>query len=140
MDNSKSKGQLGEAKALYEFQKYNIPVCLPWGDNERYDLIAEFDNKFNRIQVKVCNEEHNGSIYCYCRSSTNHTTNKNYTTYDGQIDYFVFVNLTYDIIAIVPFKETEGKQMISLRVKPTINGQTKGIRFFEDFSFSKKFA
>lgn len=139
MDNSKAKGQLGEAKALYEFQKYGIPVCIPWGDNERYDLIAEFDGKFNLIQVKVCNEEQNGAIHCYCRSSTNHTTNKNYFTYNGQIDYFVFVNTTYDIIAIVPFEETTGKQMICLRVKSPVNNQVKGIRFFKDFSFEKKF-
>ena len=90
--NNKSKGQISEARALYEFQKYGIPVCIPWGDNERYDLIAEFDNKFNRIQIKTCNEEQNGSIVCYTRSSTNHTTNKGLTDYIGQIDYFVFVN------------------------------------------------
>lgn len=29
--NNKTKGDLSEARALYEFQKYNIPVCLPWG-------------------------------------------------------------------------------------------------------------
>ena len=57
--NSKSKGQLSEARALYEFQKYNIPVCVPWGDNERYDLIAEFNGKLNKIQVKTSNEEEN---------------------------------------------------------------------------------
>ena len=73
--NSKMKGQLSEARTLYEFQKYGVPVCVPWGDNERYDLIAEFDGKFNRIQVKTANEEVNGSIVCYTRSSTNHTTN-----------------------------------------------------------------
>lgn len=60
--NSKAKGQLSEARALYEFQKYHIPVCLPWGDNERYDMIAEFDGKFNRIQVKTSNEEENGAV------------------------------------------------------------------------------
>lgn len=135
--NSKSKGSLSEAKALFEFQKYGIPVCVPWGDNERYDLIAEFNGKLNRIQVKTANEEHNGSIACYCRSSTNHTTNKNYSTYDGQVDYFVFYNQINDLIALVPFEETEGKKQISLRVTPPANGQTKGIRFFSDFSFDK---
>ena len=139
MKNSKTKGQLGEAYALYEFQKHEIPVCIPWGDNERYDLIAEFDGKFNRIQVKVCNEEHNGSIICYCRSSTNHTTNKKLTTYENEIDYFVFVNLTYDLIAIVPFEDTCNKNTICLRITPPANGQTKNVKFFKDYSFEKKF-
>ena len=74
--NSKTKGQLSEAKVLYELQKHNIPVCIPWGDNERYDLVAEFNGKLNKIQVKTANDERNGAICCYCRSSTNHTTNK----------------------------------------------------------------
>ena len=77
--NNKTKGEFSEARALYEFQKYHIPVCIPWGDNQRYDLIAEFNGKFNRIQVKTSNEEDNGSIRCYCRSSKNHTTNKKCT-------------------------------------------------------------
>ena len=137
--NSKMKGQLSEARALYEFQKRNIPVCIPWGDNERYDMIAEFNGKFNRIQVKTSNEVVNGAINCYCRSSTNHTTNKNLTTYIGDVDYFVFVNQTYDLIAIVPIEEIGDKKQIRLRIQPTANGQTTNVRFFSDFSFEKMF-
>ena len=110
--NSKVKGQLSEARALYEFQKYHIPVCLPWGDNERYDMIAEFDGKFNRIQVKTSNEEENGAICCWARSSTNHTTNKRLSSYEGEVDYFVFVNQTYDLVAIVPIKEVGDKKLL----------------------------
>ena len=137
--NSKMKGQLSEARALYEFQKRNIPVCIPWGDNERYDMIAEFNGKFNRIQVKTSNEERNGAICCYCRSSTNHTTNKNLTTYEDDVDYFVFVNQTYDLIAIVPIEEIGNKKQIRLRLQPAANGQTTNTRFFSDFSFEKMF-
>ena len=137
--NSKMKGQLSEARALYEFQKRNIPVCIPWGDNERYDMIAEFNGKFNRIQVKTSNEVVNGAVNCYCRSSTNHTTNKNLTTYIGDVDYFVFVNQTYDLIAIVPIEEIGDKKQIRLRIQPTANGQTANVRFFSDFSFEKMF-
>ena len=137
--NSKMKGQLSEARALYEFQKRNIPVCIPWGDNERYDMIAEFNGKFNRIQVKTSNEVVNGAVNCYCRSSTNHTTNKNLTTYIGDVDYFVFVNQIYDLIAIVPIEEVGDKKQIRLRIQPTANGQTTNVRFFSDFSFEKMF-
>lgn len=134
--NSKSKGQLSEARALYEFQKYNIPVCIPWGDNERYDLIAEFNGKLNKIQVKTSNEEVNGSLKCYCRSSKNHTTNKNFDTYENQVDYFVFVNHNYNIIALVPMDVIGNKQMISLRITPPLNNQPN-VKYFKDFSFDK---
>lgn len=137
--NSKTKGQLSEAKALYEFQKRGIPVCIPWGDNERYDLIAEFNGKFNRIQVKTCNEEAGGSIKCYCRSSANHTTNKESRTYENEVDYFVFVNQVHDLVAIVPIEVVGTRQMIQLRITPPANNQVRNIHFFDDFSFDKMF-
>ena len=137
--NNKTKGNISEARALYEFQKYNIPVCLPWGDNERYDMIAEFNGKFNRIQVKTCNEEHDGAIMCYARSSTNHTTNKNYYTYEGQIDYFVFVNQTYNLIAIVPIEVIGNQKTIRLRITEPLNNQTTKVKYFKDYSFDKLF-
>ena len=137
--NSKMKGQLSEARTLYEFQKYGIPVCVPWGDNERYDLIAEFDGKFNRIQIKTCNEEENGAIICYARSSTNHTTNKNLSTYENDVDYFVFVNQTRDWLALVPISEIGNHKTISLRINPPLSNNGKQTRYFQDFSFEKKF-
>lgn len=140
MDNTKAKGQLSEARVLYEFQKYGIPVAIPWGDNERYDLIAEFDNRLNRIQIKTSNEEKDGAIICYCRSSKNHTTNKETRTYKDEVDFIVFVNQTKDLLAIVPIEEIGDNKTINLRITPTGNQQTKGIRFFTDYSFEKKFS
>lgn len=137
--NNKMKGEFSEARVLYEFQKYNIPVSLPWGDNQRYDMIAEFNGKLNRIQVKTSNEEENGAIKCYCRSSKNHITNKKCDKYIGEVDYFVFYNQTYDKLAIIPMEEIGEKSTITLRLEPTKNGQNKGIRFFKDYEFEKYF-
>lgn len=47
--NSKTKGNIGEAIALAEFAKRNIQVAIPFGDNARYDLIADFNGKLNKI-------------------------------------------------------------------------------------------
>ena len=135
--NTKQKGQITEARVLYEFQKRGVPVAVPWGDNERYDLIAEFNGKLNKIQIKTANDERNGAIVCYCRSSTNHTTNKNLSTYENEIDYFVFFNYERDALALVPIEEVEGKTAIYLRLVPPANNQTVGIRYFKDYSFDK---
>lgn len=137
--NSKTKGQYSEAKALVEFQKYHIPVAIPWGDNERYDMIAEFNGKLNKIQVKTCNEEKNGSICCYCRSSTNHTTNQNLSGYSGEVDYFVFVNQTHDLIAIVPIEDVGEQKTLNLRLVAPNNGM-KNFKYFTDYSFEKMFS
>ena len=135
--NSKDKGNISEARALFEFQKMGIPVLIPWGDNLRYDLVIELKGKFFKVQVKTANEEVNGGIVCYTRSSTNHTTNKKFSTYENDVDYFVFYNQIRDIIAIVPIQDIGNNKTITLRIEPTKNNQTKNIKFFEDYSFNK---
>lgn len=135
--NSKQKGDIAESKALYEFTKRGIPVSIPFGDNQRYDLIAEFNGKLNKIQVKMCNEEQNGAITCYARSSTNHTTNKKLSGYEEDVDYFVFYNVTYDIIALVSIKELNGAKSMRLRIRPPLSENQHQIRFFADFEFDK---
>ena len=59
--------------------------------------------------------------------------------YIGQIDYFVFYNQTYDMIAIIPIEEIGDKQVIHLRIKKPKNKYRKNMRFFEDYTFDKKF-
>ena len=138
--NSKQVGNISEARVLFEFQKRNIPVAIPWGDNERYDLIAEFNGKLNKIQVKTANEMRDGSIVCYARSSTNHTTNKNLTDYQNDVDYFVFYNHNLDKIAIVPIEVIGTRKTIHLRVEEAKNNQSKNTNYFDDFSFDNLFA
>ena len=46
--DTKGVGNIGEAKVLCKFVELGIPVYLPFGDNERSDLIAEFNGKLNK--------------------------------------------------------------------------------------------
>lgn len=47
---------IGEAKALAKFVELQIPVYIPFGDNEKSDLIADFNGKLNKVQVKTSEE------------------------------------------------------------------------------------
>lgn len=51
--NSKNVGNIGEAKTLAKFVELGIPVYIPFGDNEKADLVAEFNGKLNKIQCKT---------------------------------------------------------------------------------------
>lgn len=138
--NTKDKGNIGEAIAIAEFVKRGIQVSIPFGDNARYDLIAEFNGKLNKIQVKYCNQKitENNSISCPCASSTNHTTNKKYTTYENDIDFFVFYLVAWQEIILVPIEKIGEKKSIVFRKDNPISHSSE-CNFIQDYSFSKYF-
>lgn len=136
--NSKVKGNIGESIALAEFTKRGIQVSIPFGDNARQDLIAEFNGKLNKIQVKYCNQQIiNNSIACPCASSKNHTTNKRYDTYINDIDYFVFCLVEWNEVIIVPIEEIENKKSIYFR--KSIPTSSQNYHLIQDYTFSKFF-
>ena len=53
---TKQLGNIGEAKVLAKFVELQVPVYIPFGDNEKADLVAEFNGKLNKIQVKTSEE------------------------------------------------------------------------------------
>ena len=60
--NTKDIGDIGEAVTLSELIKLQISVYLPFGENSPCDLIADFNGKLNRIQVKTSKEVKDGKI------------------------------------------------------------------------------
>lgn len=44
---TKQLGNIGEAKLV----SMNIPVYVSFGDNEKADLVADFNGKLNKLQV-----------------------------------------------------------------------------------------
>ena len=59
---TKQIGNVGEAIALAGFVQMQIPVYIPFGDNERADLIAEFNGKLQKIQVKTSEKCEDGKV------------------------------------------------------------------------------
>lgn len=130
--DTKSIGNIGEAKVLCKFVELGVPVYLPFGDNERSDLIADFNGKLNRIQVKTSIKAEDGKMIFDLTSSTEHRSNgikHKYT--DKEIDYFACYNIARDKIFLVPVDKE--RVSITIRYEKTKNGQTEGVNFEEDF-------
>lgn len=53
MGNTKTVGDTTEAVVLAEFMKAGIPVSVPFGENQRYDLIADVHGTLLRVQCKT---------------------------------------------------------------------------------------
>ena len=135
--NSKSIGNVGEAKALCKFVELGIPVYIPFGDNEKADLIAEFNGKLNKIQIKTSIKAENGVMKFDLTSSTVHRNNGEKHIYTKEeIDYFICYNIERDKLFLIPVEQT-GNTAITIRYEKSRNNQTKGIRFEEDYLLEK---
>lgn len=134
---TKRLGNLGELKALAKFAEYSIPLYIPYGEAERVDFIADFDGKFQRIQVKSTSTNNNGALEFSLRSTTvNSAINKNHFYNSNEIDYFVLYSFITDEVYIISINESP-KSSIYLRLAPSLNGQTKGVRMAKDYTLDK---
>ena len=102
--DTKSLGNIGEAVAIASFVKYDIPVYLPFGDNEKADLIAEFNGRLNKIQVKTSVKASDGRMIFDLTSRTTHRHNGSTHKYTpNEIDYFFCYNIERDKSSLIKY-------------------------------------
>jgi len=51
--NTKKQGNIGLGAAVAHFTSIGVTVSLPLNDSQRYDMIADIDNRLNRVSVKT---------------------------------------------------------------------------------------
>ena len=57
------QGNLGLGKAIEYFTSHSIPVAIPLNDTQKYDLIADFNGKLQRISIKTSKATKNGTSF-----------------------------------------------------------------------------
>lgn len=131
--NSKRIGNIGEAKVLAKFVEMGIPIYIPFGDDEKADLIAEFDGKLNKIQVKTSIKSKNGCSIFDLTSSTAHRTNGERRKYlNSEIDYFALYSLDRDKIYLMKVPDNP-MSAITIRFKDTKSGMKSRVNYESDF-------
>ena len=132
MLNSHFIGEITEQKVAIEFLKIGILVSKPLVQCSRYDFIIDVDNHLYKIQVKTCSVKEDGSFLEFA-TSTSHTNTKGTKNLSYSKDDVDFFATTYnDQCYLIPYERC-GKRAQRLRLKPTQNGQTKGICFAKDY-------
>ena len=132
---SKQKGNLTELQCLSAFVEQGCGVSIPYGDNSKYDFIADIDGKLLKIQVKTSSLKDENAIMFSCRSThvnCKGTINERYTSQD--IDFFAtyWNNQCY----LIPVNECSVSK--TLRFTPPKSGQLKGITFAKDYELVKQ--
>ena len=133
--NSKYKGNITELQCILAFMQLGYNVLTPYGDCERYDVVADVNGKFLRIQVKTSNSNDNGASFSFSCRSCNRSEGKiiHHTYNKDEIDYFftVFNNKNY----LIPVEECGSDKR--LRLEPAKNGQVRGITWAKDYEMKE---
>ncbi len=127
MNNTKVVGDLSEAKLMTALLDRGYVVAVPWGDNQRYDLILERGGKFERVQIKT-GRVAKGAIVVDAFSYTT----KGGRGYQGQVEYIGVYCPQLKTAYLVPM-ERIGKFGFNLRIDEPKNHQRKRILWAKDF-------
>lgn len=127
--NSKTIGERSEALVLARFLQVGWVVLQPFGDNQRYDLVVDRGNGFERVQVKTGRLK-NGVIWFEPCSTYAHRGGKR-KSYLGQIELFAIYCPETAKVYLCPVEEF--RQSGRLRISKTKNGQAKAVRWANEF-------
>jgi hypothetical protein len=126
---------LAELKVACDLVARGYSVAMPFGEDCDFDLVLLRDGKLERVQVKYSTSS-NGVIAVRCKSHS--LTNgkirrtKHYTA--ATIDWLAVYDPTTDRCFYLGAEELgAGRSIIHLRLTPTRNSQSSGIRYAENY-------
>lgn len=125
--DTKTIGDRSEVEVMAALIHAGYLVSIPFGENHRYDLIAEKENRLYRVQVKT-GRLRNGAIAFNCYSSHSHRNGTSCRSYAGEVDYFGVYCPQVASVYLVPIEDAatvSGR----LRLVAPKNGQGKRIRW-----------
>ncbi len=133
MHEKKTKGDLGVAFAIGAITEQGWNVCIPLTEHARYDLVAERDGVFKRIQVKYVTPV-DGVLDAVVSStwSDTHGVHKK-AREKGEYEALAIYNPESKIVYFVPDADFDNANSVKLRLEPPKNGQIKGVRFAEKY-------
>jgi len=124
----KTKGYIAEIYVTAKLIEDGWRVLNPIGENNRYDLVAEREGKFIRIQVKYVTPK-DGALAVNCRSSNNWSV-LHYSP--EEIDVIAVFNSKDKAIYFVPVSKIN-HSLFKLRIEPAKNNQKTKIHLAKDF-------
>lgn len=133
--NSKYKGNITELECMLAFMKLGYNVLTPYGDCERYDFVADINDKLYKIQSKTSSSDDDGASFKFsCRSCNRKDGAIIHHPYTKkEIDYFV--TIFDETVYLIPVEECGGDKR--LRLQPTKNGQVRGITWAKDYKLEE---
>lgn len=132
----KAVGDASAAMVLARLVQAGKEILVPFGENQRYDLVIDEGDKFIRVQCKT-GRVRNGAIWFpTCSSTYHHPNNQGIRFYQhyyrGDAELFGGYCPDNDSVYLVPVEEV-GIREAALRIEPIKNSQAKRIRWARDY-------
>lgn len=127
----KTKGDLAELKVAADLADRGCRISIPFGEDCDYDLIADYEGRLHRVQVKyTCSDGQVVVIRCRSHSLTNGKVRATKLYTSAMVDWIAVYDSTTERCFYCPSWElgTAGRNLMHLRLKPARNGQRVGIR------------
>jgi len=128
--NTKQKGDIAQLAITFELVRHGIPVAIPYGDNQRYDLIAEFPRGLLRIQCKMARVTSDGGAVTFNACSIGYKARRGHYT-ALEVDLLAGYEPSSQKIYLVPAGISSAA--VILRLHDCRNNQRAGIRWARNF-------
>jgi PD-(D/E)XK endonuclease len=127
-------GEISEAAIITRFLQLGYVVLVPYGGNQRYDLVIEdSEGQFWRVQCKSGQLDEGNSVLRFDTANHNVTgKNRQNRHYRGQCDYFAVYNEKINRVYLVPVDQVSDARA-NLRLTTPKNNQTKNVRWAKDY-------
>jgi hypothetical protein len=125
-------GDISEAIVRARFIQKAYVVLVPQNNGLRYDIVVEKDGIFQRVQIKTGRLMDNEAVYF--RASSVDSLTKADIHYHGHIELFAIYCPHNQKIYVMPVEHATSS-VCTLRLTPTKNNQSNGIRWAADYEF-----
>lgn len=130
--NSKDRGDETEITIIHELVSAGYSVSIPFGDNNKYDLIVGDGDALYRIQWKTAWETEEGRIRFNTHSQTTRDGTYHEQTYENVIDAFMVRYPMEEKLFWIDVAEAGRKKMV-LRFDAEIDHPS--INWAEEYTF-----
>jgi hypothetical protein len=132
--DTKAVGDRSEAIVLAALVKKGYLISIPFGENQRYDLLADDGDRILRVQVKTGRLR--GDVIAYsCSSSHTHRGGTHARPYFGQADIIAVYCPQNGKVYLVPEEEFVASRA-HLRLTAPVNNQRRGIRWASTYELA----
>jgi PD-(D/E)XK endonuclease len=133
----KKKGDLAELKVAADLANRGCRISIPFGEDCDYDLIADYEGRLHRVQVKYTQSD--GQIVvirCRSHSLTKGKVRATKLYTPAMVDWIAAYDATTERCFYCPSWElgAAGRNLFHLLLPPAWNNQRVGIRNAENYT------